>query len=61
MDLAHIGKSSAWARAMLGLEPAAMGEYGGGAGGWLIDFVDRLELRPTSMTRSAGTSAATGG
>jgi hypothetical protein len=44
-DLAHIGKSSAWARAMDGVDPAAMGEYGGGAGGWLIDFADRLERR----------------
>ena len=45
MDLAQIGKSSAWARAMLGLEPAEMGEHGGAAGGWLIDFAERLELR----------------
>ncbi len=46
-DLAHIGKSSAWARAMDGVDPAAMGEYGGGAGGWLIDFAVRLERRLT--------------
>jgi hypothetical protein len=46
-DLAHIGKSSAWARAVEGVDPAAMGEYGGGAGGWLIDFADRLERRLT--------------
>ncbi len=46
-DLAHIGKSSAWTRAMDGVEPAAMGEYAGGAGGWLIDFADRLERRLT--------------
>lgn len=46
-DLAHISKSSAWARAMDGVDPAAMGEFGGGAGGWLIDFADRLERRLT--------------
>jgi hypothetical protein len=46
-DLAHIGKSSAWARAMEGVEPAAMGEFAGGAGGWLIDFAERLERRLT--------------
>ena len=46
-DLAHIGKSSAWARAMDGVDPAAMGEYAGGAGGWLIDFAGRLERRVT--------------
>ena len=46
-DLAHIGKSSAWARAMEGVEPAAMGEFAGGAGGWLIDFADRLARRVT--------------
>ncbi len=46
-DLAQIGKSSAWARAMEGVEPAAMGEYAGGAGGWLIDFADALERRQT--------------
>ena len=44
-DLAHIGKSSAWQRAMTGVEPVAMGEHGGAAGGWLIDFADRLERR----------------
>jgi len=46
-DLGHIGKSSAWARAIDGVEPAAIGEYGGGAGGWLIDFADRLGRRVT--------------
>lgn len=46
-DLAHISKSSAWARAMDGVDPAAMGDFGGGAGGWLIDFADRLERRLT--------------
>jgi hypothetical protein len=45
MDLAQIGKSSAWSRAMAGLEPAEMGDHGGAAGGWLVDFVERLELR----------------
>lgn len=45
MDLAQIGKSSAWSRAMVGLEPAEMGEHAGAAGGWLVDFVERLELR----------------
>lgn len=45
MDLGEIGKSSAWARAVLGVEPSEIGEYGGAAGGWLIDFVERLELR----------------
>lgn len=44
-DLGHIGKSSAWARVAQGVEPAAMGEYAGAAGGWLIDFADRLERR----------------
>jgi hypothetical protein len=46
-DLAHIGKSAAWARAMEGVEPSAMGGFAGGAGGWLIDFADRLEQRLT--------------
>ena len=45
VDLAHIGKSSAWRRAMIGVEPGAMGEHGGAAGGWLIDFADCLERR----------------
>jgi hypothetical protein len=44
-DLGHIGKSSAWARVAHGLEPGALGEYAGAAGGWLIDFADRLERR----------------
>jgi hypothetical protein len=62
-DLTHIRKGAAWARAMEGVEPADIGEYAGAAGGWLIDFAGRLELRglPQSMTRSAGTSSATGG
>lgn len=44
-DLAQIGKGSAWARAMDGVEPAALGEYAGAAGAWLIDFATSLERR----------------
>ena len=49
MDLAHISKSAAWDRAMDGVEPAEMGEFGDGAGGWLIDFADRMERRPATQ------------
>lgn len=47
-DLGQIGKSSAWARALEGVEPAAMGEYAGAAGAWLIDFANTLERRSSS-------------
>jgi hypothetical protein len=49
-DLGHIAKSSAWARAMEGVESAAMGEYAGGAGAWLIDLAGRLERRRPPRT-----------
>jgi hypothetical protein len=45
VDLAHIGKSAAWERAMQGLDASEMGGQQAAAAEWLIDFADRLERR----------------
>jgi hypothetical protein len=42
-DLGHLGRASAWQRAMAGLTPADMGDQGGGTAEWLVAFADRLE------------------
>jgi len=43
MDLGHLNKAVNWERALLGLEPEAMGGHHGATAAWLGDFVDRLD------------------
>lgn len=45
LDLGRIGKSAAWARALAGVEPAAMGEFGDAPAMWLVDLVERLDRK----------------
>jgi hypothetical protein len=45
LDLGHIGKATAWERALLGLTRDEMGGHHGGTAAWLIAFVERLDRR----------------
>ncbi len=45
-DLACIGKSLAWERALIGLTPDEMGEHGDAVAGWLMELADRLDRPP---------------
>jgi hypothetical protein len=42
LDFACIGKALAWERALFGLGPDEMGDFGDSVAGWLVDFAERL-------------------
>lgn len=48
LDLGRIGKAAAWARALSGVDPAAMGGFGDAPAMWLVDLVERLDRRAVS-------------
>ena len=45
LDLGRIGKSAAWARALSGVDPVAMGTFGDAPAMWLVDLIERLDAR----------------
>ena len=45
LDLGRIGKAAAWARALHGVDPAAMDGHGDAPAMWLVDLVERLDRR----------------
>jgi hypothetical protein len=48
LDLGRIGKSAAWARALAGVEPAAIRDFGDAPAMWLVDLVERLDRNAPS-------------
>ena len=48
LDLGRIGKAAAWARALAGVDPAAMGEFGDAPAMWLVDLVERLDRKASA-------------
>jgi hypothetical protein len=51
LDLGRIGKSAAWARALTGAEPAALGDLGDAPAMWLVDLVERLDRKAAALAR----------
>ncbi len=49
-DLGCVGRSFAWERALLDLEPDEMDGHGDAVAGWLVEFAERLEHLP-GLTR----------
>jgi len=45
MDLGHVGKATAWERALQGLETDEMAGFHGATAAWLADLADRLDRR----------------
>jgi len=45
LDLGRIGKVAAWARALDGVDLAAMQGHGDAPAMWLVDLVERLDRR----------------
>lgn len=45
LDLGRIGKSAAWARALAGVDAAALGTFGDAPAMWLVDLIERLDAR----------------
>ncbi|MEP6639136.1 MAG: phosphotransferase [Chloroflexota bacterium] len=50
-DLACIGKSLAWERAFIDLEPDEMGDRGDSVAGWLMELAERLDEPRWAMRR----------
>jgi hypothetical protein len=54
LDLGRIGKSAAWARALVGTGRAAMVAFGDAPAMWLVDLVERLDRRGPQTPRTGG-------